>query len=105
MGARSDVVYLDFAKAFDSVPHQELLYKLRLMDIDGNLWLWFRDYLSDRFQCVCIGSCRSNLLSVLSGVPQGSILGPLLFINPQRAHAQRVIVVSCVCPSFCLSCP
>ena len=80
MGARSDVVYLDFAKAFDSVPHQELLYKLRLMGIDGNLWLWFQDYLSDRFQCVCIGSCRSNLLSVLSGVPQGSILGPLLFI-------------------------
>ena len=50
------------------------------MGIDGNLWLWFQDYLSGRFQCVCIGSCRSNLLSVLSGVPQGSILGPLLFI-------------------------
>lgn len=75
-----DVLFLDFAKAFDSVAHNELLLKLANLGVSGDLWLWLHCYLSKRFQCVCIEECRSDLLPVVSGVPQGSILGPLLFL-------------------------
>ena len=77
---QTDVVYLDFKKAFDSVPHKELLFKLRSLGISGKLWSWFESYLLNRYQCVKINNSLSHLLPVLSGIPQGSILGPLLFL-------------------------
>ena len=74
--ASSDGIYLDFSKAFDSVPHQELLYKLWQMGITGPLWHCFKLYLSNCQHCVVIDLKSSKLLPVISGVPQGSILDP-----------------------------
>ena len=77
---QTDTIYLDIRKAFDTVPHNELLIKLRTMGISGNLWQWFKSYLLNRQHCVKIQNKYSDLLPVLSGIPQGSILGPLLFL-------------------------
>ena len=78
-GDNIDVLYLDFKKAFDSVPHERLLLKLESYGITGNLLNWTRDFLTDRTQKVKVGGSLSNCADVLSGIPQGSILGPILF--------------------------
>ena len=74
-----DNVYLDIRKAFDAVPHNELLHKLWWLGIHGRLWLWLRAYLLDRSQSVRINQAISQLLPVISRVPQGNVLGPLIF--------------------------
>ena len=78
--AEADVVYMDFRKAFDSVSHDGLLQKLHAAGITGKLWSWLQSYLKHRSQCVRIGASNSALCKVLSDVPQGSVLGPLLFV-------------------------
>ena len=76
-----DVIYFDFAKAFVSVNHDILLEKLKYkFKIDRLLLKFLINYLKDRTQRVVIGNSEFNLLNVISGVPQGSILGPLLFV-------------------------
>ena len=78
-GESIDVIYLDFRKAFDSVSHPLLLYKLKSYGITGNILEWIHDFLDSRTQRVKVGNELSEPAEVLSGIPQGSILGPILF--------------------------
>jgi len=74
------VAYIDYSKAFDMVSHSKLLYKLSCFGICGNLLKWIGDFLDNRTQCVRIGSAISCPRQLISGVVQGSVLGPLLFL-------------------------
>jgi hypothetical protein len=76
----SGVVFLDLRKAFDTVDHRLIIQKLELYGVEGVALLWFESYLSQRTQCVSIDGLLSSAETVSTGVPQGSVLGPLLFI-------------------------
>lgn len=79
-GDNVDIVFLDISKAFDKVSHSKLLLKLEAYGICGDLLLFFKSYLSNRKQRVCINNVYSSECSILSGVPQGSVMGPFMFI-------------------------
>ena len=79
-GCITGVVFLDLKKAFDTVDHDILLCKLEMYGMGANALEWFRSYLKNRVQCAKVNNIVSSELTTRCGVPQGSILGPLLFI-------------------------
>jgi hypothetical protein len=79
-GVPTDVIFLDLAKAFDSVPHERLILKLRSYGIEGSLLSWFRHFITGRKQRVVIRGTFLEWSPVSSGTPQGTILGPILFL-------------------------
>jgi len=74
------VVYIDFCKAFDTVSHSKLMTTLNSYGISGHLLSWFQEYLCGRSHCRCIGNTYSIFVPMLSGIIQGSVIGPLLFL-------------------------
>lgn len=79
-GEQTDIIILDFSKAFDTVPHESLLYKMEQYGISGNLNDWLRDFLTRRSMRVVVDGEASESVRVESGVPQGTVLGPLAFL-------------------------
>ena len=79
-GKQIDVILLDFSKAFDKVPHERLIHKLHYYGVRNNTLSWIRSFLQNRKQLVMVEGERSTVTDVDSGVPQGTVLGPLLFL-------------------------
>ena len=84
-GQEARIVQIDFNAAFDRVNHQGILYKLSSVGIGGSVLSVLTQFLSNRSQYVLVDGCRSELVDVVSGVPQGSVLGPLYsFCTPRN---------------------
>ena len=80
-GSQIDIAVLDLSEASDTVPHDGLLSKLKHYGIDGKIWLWIYNFLIKKKQSVVVDGKQSSLIDGVSGVPQGTVLGPLLFFT------------------------
>ena len=101
MGKQTDLILLDFSKVFDKVAHEKLLLKLHHYGIRGDTLKWIKDFLDNRKQAVIINGISSEKIPVSSGVPQGSIFGPIPFLayinaclsksNPESDFSQTTL--------------
>ena len=90
-GEEVDISYTDMSKAFDRVDHNLLLVKLKYLELPPSVLRWLSSYILNRQQQVTVLRATSKPLTVVSGVPQGSILGPILFFVPTRGLCMQMI--------------
>ena len=88
------MVFCDISKAFDRVWHKGLVFRLNQLRISGSLLSWFKEYLSCRSQSVVVNTAKSRSRSTNAGVPQGSVLGPLLFLVYVNDISENLLSIS-----------